>query len=499
MPKASVAAPAGARAGAAPLGADAMGIDALGTDALGPDIFGAGSLGSALRGEVRAWCAIALGSLAIAGVFALLLAISRIPGVETVFAWPLGFFHKGLVIHVVFSFVVWFLAIFGGLLAFATHAVAGPAPRFAGLGRAATAGMAIALPLLFVPALLDRGEATLNNYVPTIIDPMYYGGLLVMAGAMVLAVARLLVNLPGSKATGQPMVLGMVACAAVYLVALVCFAMAYSLLADQAPSYSFNEELFWGGGHVLQFLNTQMLIVAWVVLAGSALAPAASLGRAAMIATFFLAAVALLGPWLYVIYPPFAAEQTLAFTNLQYALGPAAVGVAAVIAARAAKSTIPWREPAFLCLTLSAALFMVGGAFGLFVDGTDTRTPAHYHGVIAAVTLAFMGLFYTLFLPALGRSPAPGKALRSQIVLFAGGQLMACVGLFLAGGFGAPRKTAGADQGLQEIGAVIGMYMNGIGALIAIIGGIMFIWIAAAALLGAPRERKGPIVSPLQP
>ena len=460
---------------------------------------GADVLGSSLGGELRGWCAIAIGSLAIAGVFAFLLAVSRIPGIETLFAWPLGFFHKGLVIHVVFSFVVWFLAILGALLVIATHAVAGPAPRLAGLGQAATIGMAAALPLLFVPALLDRGEATLNNYVPTIIDPIYYGGLFVMAGAMVLAVTRLLVNLPRRRAGKQPMVLAIAACSAVYLVALICFAMSYTLLADQSPSYAFNEELFWGGGHVLQFLNTQMLVIAWAFLAASVLAPAASFKRAAMIATFFLAGVALLGPWFYVMYPPFGAEQMLAFTNLQYALGPAALGVALASAARCAKGDLPWREPAFLCLTLSAVLFMIGGALGLFVDGTDTRTPAHYHGVIAAVTLAFMGLFYTVFLPALGRSPAPGKALRSQIFLFAGGQLMACIGLFLAGGFGAPRKTAGAAQGLQDIGAVIGMAMNGIGALIAIIGGIMFIWIAAAALLGAPRERKEPIVNSLQP
>ncbi len=459
----------------------------------------ADTLGAPLQGELRLWCAIAIGSLAIAGVFALLLALSRIPGIETVFAWPLGFFHKGLVIHVVFSFVVWFLAVFGALLVVATHAVAGPAPRLAGLGRLAVIGMVAALPLLFVPALLDRGEATLNNYVPTIIDPLYYIGLSVMALALVVVVVRLLVNLPARRVKEQPMVLAMTASGGVYLLALVCFAMSYALLADQTPSYAFNEELFWGGGHLLQFLNTQLLIVAWAFLAGAVFAPATSFGRPAMMATFFLAAVALVGPWLYVVYPPFAAEQMLAFTNLQYALGPGALVMLVAIAGRWAKSDLHWREPAVLCLVLSGALFMVGGAFGLFVDGADTRTPAHYHGVIAAVTLAFMGLFYTLFLPALDRAPVFGRALRGQILLFAGGQLMACIGLFLAGGFGAPRKTAGAAQGLEDTGAVIGMAMNGIGALIAIIGGIMFIWIAAAALLGAPRDRTGAVVGSLQP
>jgi hypothetical protein len=461
-----------------------------------------GDLGPALRGELRGWCGIAIGSLAIAGVFAFLLALSRIPGIESFFSWPLGFFHKGLVIHVVFSFVVWFLAVFGGLLVIATHAVAGPSPRLAGLGRAATYAMGGALPLLFVPALLDRGEATLNNYVPAIIDPIYYAGLIMMAVAMVLAVIRFLLNLPGRRADGRPMAFAMAASAAAFLIAILCFAMSVSLLSGQTPSYAFNEELFWGGGHVLQILNTQMLIIAWTFLGGLVLAPAAAVERAAMIATVFLAGVALLAPWFYVLYPPFAAEQVLAFTNLQYALGPAAGGVALVIAVQYLKKegrvrkSMPWREPAFLCLALSAALFMVGGAFGLFVDGTDTRTPAHYHGVIAAITLAFMGLFYTLFLPALNRPAIPGRAMVSQIFLFAGGQLMACIGLFLAG---APRKTAGAAQGLQDAGAMIGMAMNGIGALIAIIGGIMFIWIAAAALLRSPCANKGHVVSPLQP
>lgn len=461
--------------------------------------YAAVDLGPALGKELRAWSLIAVGSLAVAGIFAFLLALSRLPGIETLFSWPLGFFRKGLVIHVVFSFVVWFLALFGGLLVIATHALAGPSPRLAGLGRAATLAMTAALPLLFVPALMDRGEATLNNYVSTIIDPLYYAGLLTMAVAMLLAVARLLVNLPGRRASRQPVVCAVTMSAGVYLIALVCFGMAYWLLRGQAPSYAFNEELFWGGGHVLQFLNTQMLIIAWLFLAGAVLAVPARLERAAMIATGFLAAIALLAPWFYVVYPPFAAEQTSAFTNLQYALGPAAVAVILVIGAQAARTPALWRDVAFLCVALSATLFMVGGAFGLFVDGADTRTPAHYHGVIASITLAFMGLFYTLFLPAVGRSVQPSKVLYSQIFLFAGGQLMACIGLFLAGGFGAPRKTAGAEQGLQDFGAVLGMAMNGVGALIAIVGGIMFIWITATALLTSPRAGNGHLVSRLQP
>lgn len=58
--------------------------------------------------ELRGWSLIAVGALAVAGVFALLLAISRIPGADSLFPWPVAFYEKSLIIHVVFSFVVWF-------------------------------------------------------------------------------------------------------------------------------------------------------------------------------------------------------------------------------------------------------------------------------------------------------------------------------------------------------------------------------------------------------
>lgn len=452
-------------------------------------------LGSSMGRELRGWSALALGSLAVAGVFALLLALSRMPGIEGVFPWPVGFFHKGLVIHVVFSFVVWFLAVFAAISLIATHAAAGPTPRLAWLGQAGVVGMAIAMPLLFVPALLDRGEATLNNYVPTIIDPLYYTGLAVMAMAVVLPVIRLFVNLPGRR----PGALALMAatCGLSYLAALVGFAWALALLAGETPSYAFNEHLFWGGGHILQFLNTQLLLIGWIVLASLVLGRSVGV-RVGAAAVGFLAVVAVAAPALYLVFPAFSAAQTQAFTDLQFALGPAALAVVLAVAA-GWRARGRWRDPAFLYLTLSLPVFAVGGAFGLFVDGADTRTPAHYHGVIAAVTLVFMGLVTQVFLPALGRPVPRSRMLLWHIRLFAGGQLAACIGLFLAGTFGTPRKAAGADQQLEHVGAVIGMALNGGGGLIAVIGGILFVWIAGRALLSspdAPRPHLAEVATP---
>ena len=131
---------------------------------------------------------------------------------------------------------------------------------------------------------------------------------------------------------------------------------------------------------------------------------------------------------------------------------------------------------------LAPPVFAAGGILGFFVDGADTRTPAHYHGVIAGVNLVLMGLFLAYILPLISRPPKGRRMIRLQLYLFGIGQFIACIGLFWAGGYGAARKTAGADQGLEG-GAMIGMALNGIGALIAVIGGIMFIWTVLRALL----------------
>lgn len=447
------------------------------------------SLPDSARRELWGWAALAVGSLAIAGVFALLLAISRIPGIETVLSWPVDFFHKGLVIHVVFSFVVWFLAVFGAVLVVGTNSSLSECERRPRLGMASVAASAVAVPMLFVPALLDRGEATLNNYVPTIVDPLYYAGLGVLAVGIAIAAVRSLLLVATGRARRGSATIAIGGGAVLYVIALICIFLALVFLGDEPAGHNFNEELFWGGGHVLQFLNTLLLLVAWSWLAEVSFGRPVVAPSIMVVATALLIVPALTAPVFYFVFEPFSATHAEAFTVLQYALAPPALVVVGAIAlCRPRTGTLPWREPAFLCLVCSALVFAAGGILGLFVDGADTRTPAHYHGVIAGVTLAFMGLFYALFLPALSRAVNRGKMLYAQIYLFAGGQFLACIGLFLAGGFGTPRKTAGAEQGLEQIGALVGMAMNGVGGLVAVIGGVLFVWIAGKALLVPSRR-----------
>ena len=59
---------------------------------------------------------------------------------------------------------------------------------------------------------------------------------------------------------------------------------------------------------------------------------------------------------------------------------------------------------------------------------------------------------------------------------------MASIGLYLAGGYGAPRKTPGAAGALVD-GAVAGLYLHGFGALFAVMGGVLFVITMLRALL----------------
>ena len=439
---------------------------------------------AALRSELWCWSAIAVGSLAVAGAFALLLAISRVPGIEFLAFWPLDFFQKGLVIHVVFSFVVWFAAMFAALATIASARLGEGA--LGGLGLFSAGGVMLSMPLLFVPAFLQRGEPSLNNYVPVIIDPLYYAGLAVLGLSIALVAARLVAVSRPAALRCDPFAAVLAAAALAMLIALLCFAVALAALAGSAASFDFNESLMWGGGHILQFVNTILLVFAWTTLAS---AWSSNLARPLAAASALLLAGAAMGPLFYVIMAPFSPGQTSAFTWLQYILGPAAAVVAIPLVLRL-RAPLPWSEPAFLALVLSMVLFGVGGVLGLFVDGADTRTPAHYHGMIAGVTLAFFGLIFSMILPALGRQAGSTRRQRLIVHLFAWGQLAACIGLFMAGGHGAPRKVAGAAQGLTDFVPMVGMGMNGLGGLIAVIGGVLFVWTVGSALLRAPSQVK---------
>ena len=170
-----------------------------------------------------------------------------------------------------------------------------------------------------------------------------------------------------------------------------------------------------------------------------------------------VALIAIPAPAFYAAFEPFSDNQHQAFRLLQFGLvAPTLMFAASLIArARALRPPAgwPWRDPAFFALATSLALFALGGVMGLMISGSDTRTPAHYHAVITAVSVSSAGMLLTFGLSELGRLPAPARATRVLIGLYGGGQFVASIGMFVAGGYGAARKTPTGVGSLDAVAA----------------------------------------------
>ena len=77
---------------------------------------------------------------------------------------------------------------------------------------------------------------------------------------------------------------------------------------------------------------------------------------------------------------------------------------------------------------------------------------------------------------------------RLQPWLYGVGQLLHVGGLVWSGGYGVQRKVAGAEQGLRGFDQLAGMALMGLGGLIAILGGLLFLLIVLRAIARAPRR-----------
>lgn len=433
------------------------------------------------------WLVLGVAALAIAGLFSVLLVLSRTPGFQEIIPW-LDFFHTALVVHVDQSVLIWFLA-FGGLI-WSIHGQIRTPVRLLTLGLAAAGTLIVA-----VSPFLGAGDPLMNNYVPVLRHPLFYTGLgLFGLGLSIQAVLNL-----GDVMRLRFRGFGKVAGVASFTAALATVFAVVSLLwsfwgiDDQVQGQAFFEYLFWGGGHVLQFTFTQLMLLAWLWLAAATRIPLV-LGKRALIGLLLLGvAPVLLVPLIHMTYPVVSGESRLAFIRLmQWGGGIAAIPIGLVVTYGMLRRAVPVSDrerPVRRSLGASVVLFAVGGIVGVFIAGVNTVIPAHYHGSIVGVTLALMGLTYHL-LPELGFAPVVGRMAAMQPLVYATGQLLHVGGLAVSGAMGIQRKTAGAAQGLDNLPAVAAMGIMGIGGLLAVIGGILFVVVVLQAMWRKPGGKR---------
>ena len=435
------------------------------------------------------WFALGVAALAASGILAILLVLSRTPGLARLF--PVAdFFLVALVAHVDLSVLVWFLA-FGGVLWSLNSTPRALPVGWAALLLAATGTAIIAAAPFF------GGTPVMANYVPVIESRAFLGGLILFGAGIVLLVVRGLFASPlvGMRLDGAGALrFGLNGAIVATAVALLALAWSYAVLPAGLDGKAYYELLFWGGGHVLQFTWTLLLLVAWLLLA-DAIGARVPLSPRVVALLFGIGLCAVFAtPLIYLAFDVTSVEHHRLQTWLMrfgggLAIAPVAAAVIwSLVAHRRRAGTLPApaQRPLAAALVTSLALFGIGGLIGFAIHGSNVKIPAHYHGAIVGVTIAAMGIAYWL-LPRFGFAAAPPRLATWQIYLYGGGQLLHIAGLVWSGGYGVERKVADGAIVARSLERTLGMGMMGLGGLIAIVGGMLFVAVVIVAIVRRPR------------
>ncbi|MBI3161507.1 MAG: cbb3-type cytochrome c oxidase subunit I [Chloroflexi bacterium] len=463
--------------------------------------------------------------LLLGGIAALLIALTRW---QVFHLLPANWFYKLLTLHGIDMLVAWMVFFemaglhFGStVLLNARHA----APKLGWLS----------FILMTVGGLLVNGVVLFDNassvmftaYVPLKAHPLFYLSYILFAVGALITVIIFFYNIVVAKREGRftgslPLVVfGLMTAAIIATYTLLegaaamvpAFLWSLGILKDLDPGIYRN--FFWGFGHPAQQVNLAAMVAIWYALAQmtTGIRPLnEKFSRLAFILYLFFIN---LGSAHHLLVDPGLSFAWKA-VNTSYAMYLAVLGSmmhafsipAAIEVAQRSKGynkglfdwlrNAPWGEPGFSSMVMSIILFgWIGGVTGVTI-GTEQinmithntlRLPGHFHGtVVSGTTLAFMGFTYYV-IPLIFRKELKLKAwAKLQPYIFGAGMILVSLGMITSGLQGVARRHwditfAGTVPGTVNITLAI----FGIGALIATIGGIMYITIVLVSILTGPR------------
>jgi hypothetical protein len=483
----------------------------------------------------RGWLLFAIGSLVLAGLLSLTLVVGRLPFLGAVFTDPL-FFKRALVVHVDLALVVWFQA---GTLAFLALALGDRLPRrVVGLAFALCGAGIVGL---LAGALMPGAQPILSNYVPVIDHPVFLTGLAAwFTGAGIFFAAALAAPAPRNSALPDDSLVALRVAALGNLIALATFVAAWRTTLPGLPAIGYYELLMWGGGHALQAANVATMLGLWLALlhrwsGASVLSPAASrwLLTALVLPHASLPFVALLGTsngayteistalMRWTIFPVLLIVLGLGIRHVAQrwnanacgrgaptprgdgsaALNPAGEGTRLTapdpsverVGVNALHLDPSRLDRRLVGLAGSATLAVLGIVLGAFIRGSNTLVPGHYHAAIGAVTLALMAAAYDFVAAVSPISLAADLARRgrAQLLTFGFGQATFALGFAIAGVHGLGRKQYGVEQHVRSLGEYVGLGVMGVGGILAVAGGLLFL---AVMLRAIGSWRRGPVL-----
>jgi cytochrome c oxidase subunit 1 len=488
---------------------------------------------AAAQALIKANAVAAVVFLLIGGLMGLLVALTRWPAVHLL---PAEWFYLVLTGHGANVLLFWIIFFEIAVLYFASAVLLNsrlPAPKVAWLGFLLMVAGAV---LANVAVLQGDSSVMFTSYPPMMAKSHFYLALILFAVGALLGVGIFFATLVVAKEEGTyegsvPLVtFGAITAAiiAVFTIAsgaiilIPTWLWSLGWISDIDPLLY--KVVWWGMGHSSQQINVSAHVSIWYMIA-ALLVGAKPLSEKVSRGAFLL----------YILFLQLASAHHLLaepglgaswkIVNTSYMMYLAVLGsmihgltVPGAIEAAQRKNgynkgvfewlrKAPWGNPAFSGMFLSLVLFgFVGGISGV-VLGTEQLNvlmhntlyvPGHFHGtVVAGTTLAFMAATY-LVLPLIFQREIvwPGLA-RWQPYLFAIGVTGISMFMMGAGTLGVSRRhwdITFADAELafsHSAGAFLMMGLNGLFAVIASLGGAIFVIVVVATVLFGKKITSG--------
>jgi cytochrome c oxidase subunit 1 len=470
--------------------------------------------------QIMAHAVTAVVYLAIGGVLALTIALTRWQAIHLL---PMPEFYTFVSAHGMVMLIFWILFFEMAGLIFASTVLLSARMLVPALGWIAYGMMLVGSLVSLWLMLSGQAVVMFTSYPPLRAPPLYYAAVLVFAVGAILGVVHFFINVVGARLRGEVGTLPLFTFAlmAAAILALWClisgaaaliptFLWSVNLIPSVDPGIY--RLLYWGLGHGAQQVNLAAMVGTWYGLA--------SLMTGARPLNEGLSRVAIV---LYVLFIQMAAMHHLQVDpgmntwvrniNISYFMYAAVIG--SLIHAFSIPGSVeramrekgfrqglfgwlrhaPWGEPGFAALAVSLVMFgVMGGISGVIIGGPQVNmithntllVPAHFHmTVVSGTTAAFMGLAYYLVPLIFQRELMFRSWAKLQPYIYGLGMFIWALGMGLAGHWGVPRRHwditfSNVPEGLRfnfldkpEINIFLALL--GIGAIIAVIAGAMFV------------------------
>ncbi|WP_341750761.1 cbb3-type cytochrome c oxidase subunit I [Candidatus Tisiphia endosymbiont of Sialis lutaria] len=422
--------------------------------------------------------------LALAGVYSIILVMLRTPILVTLFP-NTEIFKSALVIHVNLSILVWLISVTACIW---SHNLQ---PTTSSITYVIIAFFGTAL--IALSPLCGQNLPVMNNYIPMLENIMFILGISLFGVSVLLFSSNVILATIKTLKSQKLINFTILSTTIMWVLVWVCFICSYYQLQQVIKLVPvdiefYYELLFWSGGHLLQFIYTQIMILVMTVLCHAWIGKELKFNKLYLLLLYLNFLISIAAIWGHLSYDIIDAEFKEYYTKqMKYGGGIAPVLSLILIFYELVShnhklvvNSLMRNSPIKASIICSSILFLSGGFIGVLITSMNVTVPAHYNGSIVGISVAFMGFSFLLCDNACDNEQKKNSYSSAAIITLTIGQMLHIIALLLAGGYGVMRKTPGVEM---TISSKLLMGAMGGGGLIAIVGGLMFVVICGKKMV----------------